>query len=164
MDTEKTFRTKTGYCHILPDKIVLTRDGIIGNMSKVTVGSSIARILVIYGVIALIFLVLAFNSYNNGQIVICVFYAAAALYLFYGISTSVNNSAAPVIERNKIKSVTFKKAMPGLTRGYFEILFDDNGKVRKRLIMLPGSLSGGAEETEKALLIMTDKNLLSNTE
>jgi len=49
MDNKNTFKTKTGFCHILPDKIILTRDGIIGNVAKVTVGNNINRILFIYG-------------------------------------------------------------------------------------------------------------------
>ena len=48
MKTEKIFKTKTGFCHILSDKIILTRDGIIGNVAKVTVGNTINRVLLIY--------------------------------------------------------------------------------------------------------------------
>lgn len=51
MEKENIFRTKTGFCHVLPDKIVLTRDGIIGNLSKVIVGNKIQQILIIYGII-----------------------------------------------------------------------------------------------------------------
>jgi hypothetical protein len=47
MESEKIFKTKTGFCHILPDKIVLKRDGVVGNAAKVTVGNNIARILLI---------------------------------------------------------------------------------------------------------------------
>ena len=49
MENEKTFKTKTGFCHILSDKIILTRDGIIGNVAKVTVENNINRVLLIYG-------------------------------------------------------------------------------------------------------------------
>jgi len=42
------------------------------------------------------------------------------------------------------------------------VLFEDeNGKVKKRLIMLPGSLTDGQNETEKAIKIMTEEKLLS---
>ena len=53
MESEKKFKTKTGFCHILPDKIVLTRDGVVGNMAKVMLGNNISRILIIYGLIAI---------------------------------------------------------------------------------------------------------------
>jgi len=42
------------------------------------------------------------------------------------------------------------------------VLFEDeNGKVKKRLIMLPGSLTDEQNETEKAIKIMTEEKLLS---
>jgi len=44
----KTFKTKTGYCHILPDRIVLTRDGVIGNVAKMTVGNNITPLGLIF--------------------------------------------------------------------------------------------------------------------
>ncbi len=50
---QNIFRTKTGYCHILADRILLTRDGIAGNIAKLTVGNKISRILIIYGLISI---------------------------------------------------------------------------------------------------------------
>jgi len=133
MENEKTFKTKTGFCHILPDKIVLSRDGIIGNAAKVTVGNNISRILVIYGGLSMFLFYSAFNSFQKGQIPISVLYGIVGLFLIYGIFTSLNNSATPIIERNKIKGIKLKKAILGLTRSRFEVLFeDDNGKIKKR--------------------------------
>uniref|UniRef100_UPI0040484E11 phosphoribosylaminoimidazolesuccinocarboxamide synthase n=1 Tax=Mariniflexile sp. TaxID=1979402 RepID=UPI0040484E11 len=152
MENEKTFKTKTGFCHILPDKIILTRDGITGNVAKVTVGKSISRILIIYGGLSAFLLYSSFNSLQKGQVPISVLYLIVGLFLIYGIFTSLNNSATPIIERNKIKSIKFKKATFGITRSRFEILFEEeNGKIKKRLIMLPGSMSNGKKETEKAI-------------
>ena len=164
MDNEKTFKTKTGFCHILPDKIVLTRDGIIGNLATVTVGNNISRILVIYGGLSIGLFYFAFDSYRNGQIVQPIIFGLFGIYLVYGIVNSINNSATPIIDRQKIKEVKFKKANLGLTRSRFEVLFeDDQGKIKKRLIMLPGSLTDGQNETEKAIKIMTDEKLITNS-
>ena len=163
MDNEKTFKTKTGFCHILPDKIVLTRDGIIGNVAKVTVGNNISRILIIYGGLSLGLFYFAFNSYKNGQIVQPTLFGLLGIYLVYGIVNSINNSATPIIDRQKIKEIKFKKAIVGLTRSRFEVLFEDEQrKIKKRLIMLPGSLTDGQNETEKAIKIMTDEKLITN--
>jgi hypothetical protein len=163
MDNEKTFKTKTGYCHILPDKIVLTRDGIIGNLATVTVANNISRILVIYGGLSIGLFYFAFDNYRNGQIVQPIIFGLFGIYLVYGIVNSINNSATPIIDRQNIKEVKFKKAIVGLTRSRFEVLFeDDQGKIKKRLIMLPGSLTDGQNETEKALKIMTDEKLITN--
>jgi len=57
--------------------------------------------------------------------------------------------------------VIFKKGMTGISRSRFEILFkNENGKLKKRLIMLPGSLSSGDKHTVTALEIMKDAGLL----
>ena len=45
---------------------------------------------------------------------------------------------------------------------HIEILFEDeNGKIKKRLIMLPGSLNGGQNETDLAVQIMREEQLLN---
>ena len=161
MENERFFKTKTGFCHILPDKIILTRDGIVGNVAKVTVGNNISRILLIYGGLSAFLLYSAFNNYQKGQIFIPIFFVIIGLYLIYGIITSLNNSATPIIERDKIRTVKFKKAIKGLTRSRFEVMFvDDKGKLKKRLIMLPGSLTDGQSETEKAVKLMTEEKLI----
>lgn len=162
MQTEKVFKTKTGFCHILPDKIIITRDGIIGNVAKVTVGNNINRILLIYGGLSLFLFYSAFSSFQKGQTSTSVLYGIIGLFLIYGIFTSLNNSATPIIKRDKIKGIKLKKTIFGLTRSRFEVIFDDDkGKIKKRLIMLPGSMTDGQNETEKAIKIMTEEKLLN---
>ena len=165
METEKTFITKTGFCHVLPDKIVLTRDGIIGNVAKVTVGNNISRILLIYSSLSCFLIFAAYDFYLQEQIAKTILFGLIAAYLIYSILNSLNNSATPIIYRDNIKEVKLKKAIPGLTRTRFEIKFeDDNGKIKKRLIMLPGSMSGGTDETEIAIKIMIEEKLLKSAD
>lgn len=128
-----------------------------------TVGNNISRILIIYGGLSLGLIYFAFDSYKNGQIAQTILFGLLGIYLIYGIVNSNNNTATPVIDRRKIKEVKLKKVIIGLTRSRFEVLFEDErGKIKKRLIMLPGSLSGGQNETEKAIKIMTDEKLITN--
>ena len=160
---EKIFRTKTGFCHILQDKIVLTRDGIAGSAANVVSGktNSIGRTLIIYGLLTIYFAYKAFTMFSKGETVWAALYFLVVVLNIYAIATSINNSSASVIERSKIKSVSYKKARPGVTRSYFEIFFEDeNGKIKKRLIMLPGSLSNGNSETQEAVQIMQEEGLL----
>jgi hypothetical protein len=150
METEKVFKTKTGFCHILPDKIILTRDGIIGNVAKKTIGNNISRMLLIYSGLSVFLFYTAFKDYQNGETAVSIIFGIIGIYLVYGIIISLNNSATPIVERDKIKNVRLKKAIPGLTRSRFEVLFeDDNNKIKKRLIMLPGSMTDGKNETKK---------------
>jgi len=161
MEQEKTFRTKTGFCHILPDKIVLTRDGVVGNVAKITVGNNISRILIMYGAITVGLFYFGFQAYQNGQILQPILFGLIGLYLIYGTANSLNNSATPIIDRQKIREVSHKKAIKGLTRSRFEVLFEDESeKIKKRLIMLPGSLANEQKETEKAVRIMKEEQLI----
>ncbi len=163
MENEKVFKTKTGFCHILPEKIVLTRDGIIGNISKTVVGNGISKILIIYSGIAVFMFYNAFTYFKNGQNGSAMLFSFLGGFLIYGIIKSFNNSAAPIIERNKIKKASFINGKTGLTRSRFEIMFEDeNGKLKKRLIMLPGSLNDGQNETEKAVEIMRSERILTS--
>ena len=161
MESEKIFKTKTGFCHILPDKIVLTRDGVVGNAARVTVGNNIARILLIYGAITVGLFYFGFEAYKNGQTLQPILFGLIGLYLIYGIFNSLKNSTTPVIDRQKIKTIRFKQAIKGLTRSRFEVMFEDeSGKIKKRLIMLPGSMTDGQNESEKAVEIMKEEQLI----
>ncbi len=162
MENEKTFKTKTGFCHISSDKIVLTRDGIIGNLSKIFIGNGIAKNLFLYSVIVILWLYVAFISFQNKENGRAVLFTLLGFFLGNFIMKNRNNSATPIIERNKIKDAKFINGKTGLTRSRFEIIFEDeNGKLKKRLIMLPGSLSDGSNETEKALEIMKSERIIT---
>lgn len=160
-EKEKTFKTKTGFCHILPDKIVLTRDGIIGDLSKVVVGNNIKQSLIIYGVIAVGLFYFAYEKYQEEKMVISIIFALLGLGVIYSIFKSRNYSATPIIERSNIKSCRLKKGIKGFTRARFEVLFEDqNNKTKKRLIILQGSMSDAQNETEKAISIMKEEGCL----
>lgn len=161
MSTEKTFVTKTGFCQILPDRIVLSRDGIAGNATRSVKGNSTYRTLLLYSLICCSFAYIAYSQYVLGKASQSLVTVALAAYLAYAVLSSLTNSAANVIERSSIRSVSYKKAIPGLTRGRFEILFtDEKGKLKKRLVLLPGSIAGSKKETEQALQIMKEEGLL----
>jgi hypothetical protein len=64
---ENTFKTKTGFCHVLPDKIVISRDGIVGNVAKRVVGNTISRILMVYGSLAMFLAYAAIKDYQEGE-------------------------------------------------------------------------------------------------
>lgn len=161
MEEEKVFQTKTGFCHILPDRLVLTRDGVVGSVSQVVVGNRLGRILIIYGLAVAFFLFMAFSKYQEGKLIEATFFLVFSLFHVLIILASRNNSAAPVIERSRIRKVVLKKAVPGLTRTRFEVFFEDEkGRIKKRMILLPGTLTGGQEETKKAVKLMQEAGLI----
>ena len=53
------------------------------------------------------------------------------------------------------------KGIAGLTRARIVVIFtDDNGKIKKRLIMLLSTLTGGETETEIAYNLMIKEKLI----
>lgn len=161
MATEHVFRTKTGYCHILPDRILLTRNGVVGGAAQAMTGDRIGRTLLIYSAIALFAAYYGWKAIQRNELVSAALSCGVAMLLVYNVIRSWNNSATPVIDRAAIQRVVFKPAGQRLTRAFFEVYFADaQGHTRKRLIFLPGSLTGGPAETERALTIMRAEGLV----
>ncbi len=163
MKVEEKFKTKKGYCHVLTDKIVLTRDGIIGNVGELTTGKKINRTIVIYSFVAVISLFNAYKSLMENHWLFFTFQILFGIYMIVSLFKSFELSTTPVIERNRIIDVQFEPERKFLTRSYFKVNFEQNdGKKKSRLIMLPSSLKGGTKETEKALEIMKSAGLINN--
>ena len=161
MSEEKKFRTKTEFCHILEDKIVFTNDGTIVDLSRLEVGSSISGMLVFYGMLALVVFYFAFEFYKSNDFFLMAIFVLFALYLVFGIITNSGNSGAKIIDRKSIQQVKLKKGIAGLTRTRFEIYFyDKNNKIKRRLIMLSGPLTGGDTEADLAYNIMKEEGLV----
>src|SRR4051812_40868831 len=99
MPSDKTFPTKTGFCHILPDKIILTRDGVIGHIAQVTVGNGMARILIIYAALTIWIFYNSYHSYQSEEFVKSILLLVLGLAVGYVTISSLNNSATPIIER-----------------------------------------------------------------
>ncbi|MDA3843725.1 MAG: phosphoribosylaminoimidazolesuccinocarboxamide synthase, partial [Candidatus Kapabacteria bacterium] len=117
--------------------------------------------LIIYGLISVWVLYFSYSSYLNGKIVLPLFLGLTAVGLIVAIIKSLNNSATPIIQRDKIISVKFKNEIVRVTRSRFEVLFEnEKHKIKKRLIMLPGSMNDGTNETIKALEIMREEGLI----
>jgi hypothetical protein len=159
-EAEYTFRTKTGTCMISPERLVLTRDGTTGKVAQFLYGRSIHRGLIIYGIIGTAVLIFGIWQIIEENYISGVFFLLIGIYLFWNVIASWNNSGLNQIERSTVQSIDIQPPKPPLTRGYFTINFTHNGKKRKRLVMLPGSLSGGEEEYKKALSAMKETGWL----
>lgn len=157
---EKVFETKTGHCHILEDRIVLTSRGFAGNVYDVTPNNKIAFTLITYVLLIAYLLYQAYKDSAVGDNGWALFSVCIASFLAFGVIKSFNNSSTPVIYRKAIKSVRFIPAAK-LMRAHFEVIFtNEKGKSKKRLILLPGSLSNGEDATQKAVKIMKEEGLL----
>ena len=163
MEHEKIFKIKKGFCHILPGKIVLSKNGFIGDVAKGSDANDIAKKLIIYGGMSLVLFILGFEFYSKGHLLLSFLVGIPGLYFIYKSLSGLNVTVTPIIERNKIREVKFKKAFFGLTRSCFEVTFEDkHGKIIKRLIVLPGLLTYKQNETLRAIEIMTEEKLITN--
>ena len=160
---EHIFRTKTGTCTITPDQIILSREGVRGAAAERTVGNSIGRTLMIYGILGIVALAFGIWSLFSSNAIAGVFLCLLGAFFLWNVIASRNNSAAPIINRSTIRAVESHPPRSPAKRGYFSVLFEEDGKVRKRLIMLPGSMENGRDEYERAVETMKETGLLSRS-
>ncbi len=148
------FRTKTGFCTITPDQIVLTRGGLRGQIAEVMYGSG-SRLSTLIRSAVIGFSLLGFGFYllTRHATFGGVFLVAFGAYFLLNVVLSCNSSATPVIPRTQIQTIVACKPMPPTTRGYFTIAFLENSRQVQRLIILPGVLDGGEAEFQKALMV-----------
>ena len=155
-----TFRTKTGICTITPEQIILTREGARG-AADLTVSTSIGRALLIYGLLGGSALIIGLWYLLGGNTRAGVVFGVIGALLLWNVVKSRNNSTAPIIERSAIIAVEAHPPRPPATRGYLTVLFEEHGKVRKRMIMLPGVMENGQAEYERAEAAMRASGLLT---
>jgi hypothetical protein len=154
------FRTKTGTCIITAERLVLEREGVAGTAAGALVGGSVNRILVIYVVLTVVLAVLGLKHLLEGDVTMGGVLCGFALYLTVGVLRSRGLSATPEIRLSSIERIEPCKPRPPLTRGYFVVHFRENGVPRRRLVLLPGSLSGGGREFEHARRVLERAGLL----
>lgn len=155
-----TFRTKTGTCTITSEQIILTREGTRGAFAQWALGNSIGRILLVYGLLGGSALAFGISSLLRGGMVEGVLLSVVGAYFLWGVFSSRHNSAAPILNRSAIRTVEAHPPRPPATRGYFAISFEEDGKMRKRLIILPGMLENGSEEYVRAESALRASGLL----
>ena len=154
--TEYRFRTKTGNCVVTPEKLEITREDMVGGASEAVFGTSIIRALFVYGLLGFIVLLIGVIFLFKGSYFSGILLSVIGLIFFLNVFRSLNNSATNIIERSEVRLIKFHSPHPPFTRGYLEILFVRDGKTRKRLLFLPGSLSEGNKEYKKALTVMQE--------
>lgn len=155
------FPTKSGYCTITDDRIILARSGVIGEVAEMLTARSLAPMLVIYSIASLFMFTFAWQSWEFGVPFLGVLFLLLGIRLLLGVLTSLNNSATPVIDRSTITKVKWNPGIPMITKPHFKVYFKDKrGKLMKRLIILKGGLSIDPKEKEVAVQVMKEAGLL----
>ena len=117
--------------------------------------------LLIYGLLGLAALAFGVWSFVSGAALAGAVLSPIGAFFLWNVIASRNNSARPVIDRLAVRSVEAQPPRPPITRGYFIVKFEENGKMRKRLIVLPGSMDDGGAEYARAEGMMRAAGLLS---
>ena len=129
-------------------------------MASIFVGASLWGARITYVACATIFAFIGIRAILGTQPILGGLMCLAALYLALGVLRGRNLSAVPEIPLASIQKVEAHWPRPPLTRGYFIVHFTESQKPRQRIIMLPGSLSKGGAEFEKAIRVLTASGLL----
>jgi hypothetical protein len=152
----RSFRTKTGRCVVHDDRIELERSGARGALASTLVGTSVNRILVVYGVVALGFAVVGVRGALQGEYALAVSFGFAAAYFVRGIVRSRGLSTANVLVRSAISRIELHAPKPPVARGHFIVHFIDKGQRLRRLILLPGVAEGGTEYASAVALLRSE--------
>lgn len=164
-DETKSFKTKTGYCYVTPEKIILARQGAVGAAAQAIYGNKIRRSIILYSVGAVFMAGMTYMSHRPGEVVPVIIGGLFSAVFAYMAFNARNLSATPEIDRDKISKVVFKKGRAGLTRSHFVVHFtDENGKQKKRLIIMPGTATGGMAATSQAVKILQNEKLIPGGE
>ncbi|MCP4459611.1 MAG: phosphoribosylaminoimidazolesuccinocarboxamide synthase [Cytophagales bacterium] len=161
MEPTKKFLTKTGFCHVLKDKIIFTPSGFMGHIGDMTVEGRMSRILLFFSSLALLILYFAYANYLENQFLWTGIFGVIGSYLIYGIIKGLNTSMHPIINRSAIKEVRFVKGVQDLTPPSFEVKFANSmGKMKKRIISLPNPTAKNRSKIQEAINIMREEGLI----
>ncbi len=151
------FKTMIGYCYLYPDRIIMARNG---NPEEVNLKNEEQRLwkhLVFYTITGLLLAWLAYM--DRDHLPMCLWLGLTSAWLLFNVLRSIfqKSSSSALIERDKIRSVRFKKGVRYLTRSRFIVVFEDRKECNRiRYILLPGSLNDGPKATEEALIAMRE--------
>ena len=158
MRPSRVFKTRTGYCHITKDKIILSRNEIINSPDEIVSRDNNIVILSFYAILAAIMIYLSFRGYQMAEYYISGCFFVLAFFLLIHIYASRNNSMTNVIQRSKITDIQFRKAISPRKPGYFIIFFEDtDGSIKRRFIELPTPTDKDESGAQRAIDIMTEE-------
>jgi len=150
------FRTKSGIAHVTAEAVTIERSGLRGATAKALQGNSTARTWLVYAVLC------AALSYNGWRVwqtstwpLAFVLWALVAWIVLFMLNAR-NFTMTPVVPRETATRVQAVKGIWGLTRDRVIIHFSENGKPVRRYVLMPGVLQDGANELERAVVVLEE--------
>jgi hypothetical protein len=158
MEGAKMFKTRSGYCFITPDEIILTQKDHLQKKPAKPAGDISTIVLSLYAISAAFVFYFAVLGFQQAD------YYPAAVFLIISVGimsyvyTARDKSFTPVIARESIRDIELIKAIPGGLGTHFNIWFeDDKGQLKRRVIKLPGMFVPDNIELANAIKVMQEE-------
>lgn len=163
MSVEASFRTKYGFCHIFPDRIVLTEGGGTGTSQQLEKELTPTRKTVYFIAYTVLCASVSWFFIDEGKWIGAVVMGLIWLYFSYIFLRNFHVSTPPVIPRKQIRSVSYQKASRLLGNPFFVIDYtDEKGNAAKRYIAMKSIADGGGEEIETAIAVWKTAHLFND--
>lgn len=160
-DNGKIFRMKRGFCHLLPDRMVFSSRANIAGITNENANSNRMSSRYFLLLLTALYAYMCYSSYQDGKYFFTAFFAVFFFLNITGIIQSFKYTLINVIDKSIIKEIKFIRGIQYLTRSRFDITYtDEKGLLKHRLVLLPGSLTGGKQATEKALELMMEEGFI----
>ncbi len=156
---EKTFKTRFEYCHIFDDKIVLTKTSEIMDLVADYAKSinDFFKTLMVFLIFIPLFAVLSVIMYYEGKLGLSLNAGAFSLFfLALSFYTILFTSGSPVIKRNTIIKIKFKKSLRLFNT--IQIKYKSSGRIKTRSFVVEN------DQVDTALNLLKDEELIQEND
>lgn len=161
MDTEKKFKIRSGYCHIYPERIMFSRNGVIKSGTRKKFWRNRWWLYLADLILIALLLVAGLYLATLGKITLTVILALAALYRIINMMINLVRLSITEIRRDAIIRVRLNPGIKGISRARVRFIFKTpKGKKRRKLIILMDAVDTGHADTEHACRILRDEGLI----
>ncbi|GLB52992.1 hypothetical protein NBRC110019_20320 [Neptunitalea chrysea] len=163
MDTYKKFETKLGYCHVLPDRLILTEQStLVQHIEEYKETNKLPKAHISYLAIVLLLALKSYTAFKDYKFVRSGASVMVILGYIIFIIYNINITTTPMIPKKSIVKIKFKKGTKWLTRARLVVHYKSKkGTLKKRLILFPGALFKGDTKSKEAIDILIKANYLT---
>ena len=158
----KSFATQTGYCHILPDRVVLNQEPVYGEAIaplKPWRGRPLYFPAVALTFALFVFGYLAFRGENQLAAMIAVVVGFLCARYVFRLTFRPQEF---VIARDGIFEWKYMAGQPPITKAFFIVKYrSKRGSKRNKVVVLPSFTSRWQDVRDHAMEILREENLLT---
>ncbi len=161
---DKTFRTKSGYCHILQDKIVFSKDGDLEKaLTEKGQNHNSKSFKILFAFILCILIYFVYDQYKKEIIDLNTLTISliACPFIYFFVALGLNYETIAQIDRKKINKTQLHSRTHPLTYPKFIIYFDNEmGKKKVTAVVFRDPNLFGKTDMENAIRILREENLI----